>query len=103
MYPWLFRTFLSRMDPETAHHAAMLVIRLLGFPPFSWVARALTKPDPSLRVQPLGLQAGEPEWVALERGVQFAHTREGRALDEIVMRGFWRHYRSLMTDEAAAR
>ncbi len=51
----------------------------------------------------IGLQAGEPEWVVLERGVQFDHTREGRALDEIVMRGFWRHYRSLMTDEAAAR
>ena len=26
----------------------------------------------------------------------------GRALDEIVMRGFWRHYRSLMTDDTAA-
>ena len=51
----------------------------------------------------LGLQAGEPEWVMLERGVQFDDTREGRALDEIVMRGFWRHYRSLMTDKAAVR
>lgn len=64
MYPWLFRTFLSRMDPETAHHAAMLVIRLLGFPPFSWVARALTKPDPSLRVQTLGLTFDAPFGVA---------------------------------------
>ena len=64
MYPWLFRTFLSRMDPEAAHHAAMLVIRLLGFPPFSWVARALTKPDPSLRVQTLGLTFDAPFGVA---------------------------------------
>ena len=39
MYPLLFRTVLSRMDPETAHHAAMVVIRLLGIPPFSWAAR----------------------------------------------------------------
>ena len=51
----------------------------------------------------LGLQAGEPEWVVLERGVQYDHTGEGRALDEIAMRGFWRQYRSLMTDEAAVR
>ena len=55
MYPLLFRTVLSRMDPETAHHAAMLVIRLLGVPPFSWVARALTRPDPAQRVEALGL------------------------------------------------
>ena len=45
MYPLLFRTVLSRMDPETAHHAAMAVIRVLGVPPFSWAARALTRPD----------------------------------------------------------
>ena len=32
MYPLLFRTVLSRMDPETAHHAAMVVIRMLGDP-----------------------------------------------------------------------
>ncbi len=49
----------------------------------------------------LGLQAKEPEWVMLERGIESDHTREGRALDEIVMRGFWRHYRSLMTDDTA--
>ena len=47
MYPLLFRTVLSRMDPETAHHAAMVVIRLLGIPPFSWAARALTRPAPA--------------------------------------------------------
>lgn len=64
MYPWLFRTFLSKMDPETAHHAAMLVIRLLGIPPLSWAARTLTRPDPSLRVHTLGLTFDAPFGVA---------------------------------------
>ena len=44
MYPLLFRTVLSRMDPETAHHAAMLVIRTLGIAPFAWITRAVTRP-----------------------------------------------------------
>lgn len=64
MYPWLFRTFLSKMNPETAHHAAMLVIRILGYPPFSWAARAFTRPDPSLRVRTLGLTFDSPFGVA---------------------------------------
>ena len=49
MYPLLFRTVLSRMDPETAHHAAMVVIRMLGVPPFSWLARASPGRDPRWR------------------------------------------------------
>lgn len=55
MYPLLFRAVLSRFDPEFAHHAGMAVIRVLGVPPFSWATRALTAPDPSLRVDALGL------------------------------------------------
>lgn len=50
-----------------------------------------------------GLLAGEPEWVVLERGVQYDDVGEGRALDEIAIRGFWRHYRSLMASEEPAR
>ncbi len=68
-------------------------------------AAGVVEPDDAAtweRMQ-LGLVAGEPEWVVLERGVQADPAGEGRALDEIVMRGFWRHYRSLMTDEAAVR
>ena len=42
MYPLLFRIVLSHMDPESAHHLAMAVIRVLGVPPFSWAARAVT-------------------------------------------------------------
>lgn len=64
MYPLLFRTVLSRMDPETAHHAAMVVIRVLGVAPFSWAARALTRPDPALGVSALGLRFATPFGVA---------------------------------------
>ncbi|GAA3623609.1 quinone-dependent dihydroorotate dehydrogenase [Microbacterium awajiense] len=60
MYPLLFRTVLARMDPETAHHAAMIVIRMLGVPPFSWAARALTRPDPALGTRVLGLDFDSP-------------------------------------------
>ncbi len=64
MYPLLFRTVLSRMDPESAHHAAMLVIRVLGVPPFSWAARALTRPAPELARTALGLTFASPFGVA---------------------------------------
>src|SRR5690349_23776179 len=64
MYPLLFRTVLSRMDPETAHHAAMVVIRVLGVPPFSWAARALTRPAPGLRTRALGRDFDSPFGVA---------------------------------------
>jgi len=66
MYPLLFRTVLSRMDPESAHHAAMRVIRVLGVPPLSWAARALTRPDASLRTRTraLGLDFDSPFGVA---------------------------------------
>ncbi|WP_460773442.1 quinone-dependent dihydroorotate dehydrogenase [Microbacterium sp. GXF7504] len=64
MYPLLFRTVLSRMDPESAHHLAMAVIRMLGVPPFSAAARALTRPDPSLRTRALGLEFDSPFGVA---------------------------------------
>jgi len=64
MYPLLFRVVLSRMDPESAHHAAMVVIRMLGAAAFSWAPRAIAKPDPSLAVQALGLSFPSPFGVA---------------------------------------
>lgn len=64
MYPLLFRTVLSRMDPETAHHAAMVVIRTLGIPPFSWIARVVTRPSPQLATSALGLRFESPFGVA---------------------------------------
>lgn len=64
MYPLLFRTVLTRMDPESAHHAAMAVIRMLGVPPFAALARAVTRPDPALRTRALGLEFDSPFGVA---------------------------------------
>lgn len=64
MYPLLFRTVLSRMDPESAHHSAMAVIRVLGVRPFSWIARAITRPDASLQTSALGLSFESPFGVA---------------------------------------
>ncbi|MBU4465317.1 MAG: quinone-dependent dihydroorotate dehydrogenase [Actinobacteria bacterium] len=64
MYPLLFRTVLSRMDPESAHHVAMRVIRMMGVAPFAAVVRAFTKPAPSLRTRALGLDFDSPFGVA---------------------------------------
>lgn len=64
MYALLFRTVLSRVDPETAHHLAMAVIRFLGLPPMRWAARGFTRPAGSLRTQALGLEFDSPFGVA---------------------------------------
>ncbi|PKI93213.1 dihydroorotate dehydrogenase (quinone) [Actinomycetales bacterium SN12] len=64
MYSLLFRHVLARFDPEFAHHAAMAVIRVLGLPPFSWAARALTAPGPQQQVRALGLVFPSPFGVA---------------------------------------
>ena len=60
----------------------------------------MVEPDDSAVWERLqqGLAAGEPEWALLERGSsQRDASGEGRLLDETALRGFWRHYRSLMT------
>jgi len=64
MYPLLFRAVLSRMDPETAHHLGMFVIRLLGTRALAPLVRAATRPDPSLAVEALGLRFPSPFGVA---------------------------------------
>ncbi|WOF21826.1 quinone-dependent dihydroorotate dehydrogenase [Microbacterium betulae] len=64
MYPLLFRHVLTRLDPEFAHHLGMLVVRVLGSPPASWVVRALSRPDPSLAVRALGHEFPTPFGVA---------------------------------------
>lgn len=64
MYPLLFRTVLSRLDPEFAHHAGMAVIRTLGVPPFSWITSALTRPATGQEVRALGLTFPSPFGVA---------------------------------------
>ena len=42
----------------------MVVIRVLGIPPFSWAARRLTRPDPQLTTSALGLSFASPFGVA---------------------------------------
>lgn len=64
MYPFFFRTVLSRLDPEFAHHLGMAVIRVCGIRPFAWIARGLTAPAPDQRVHALGLDFPSPFGVA---------------------------------------
>ncbi|MFT4135712.1 quinone-dependent dihydroorotate dehydrogenase [Microbacterium sp.] len=64
MYALLFRHVLSRLDPESAHHFAMRVIRLLGTRPLSPLVRRLTAPSPRLRTEALGLSFASPFGVA---------------------------------------
>lgn len=64
MYPFIFRTFFARMDPERAHHLVIPVIRTIGVWPIAPIARALTKPDPRLRTEALGLVFDSPFGVA---------------------------------------
>ncbi|PZQ91695.1 MAG: dihydroorotate dehydrogenase (quinone) [Leifsonia xyli] len=60
MYRLLFRLVLSRFDPETAHHLAFVVIRVLGWPVLRQMTRMLTRPDPSLAVRALGIDFPSP-------------------------------------------
>jgi len=61
VYRLLFRTFISRIDPERAHHLAFSVIRAIGRAPLVGPAIArVTRPDPSLRVDALGLAFPSP-------------------------------------------
>lgn len=64
MYALLFRLVLSRLDPEFAHHAGMIVVRMIGVPPLAWIARALTRPPRSGQVRALGLVFPSPFGIA---------------------------------------
>lgn len=62
MYGLLFRVFLARLDPESAHHLAFAVIRAL--PLIGPFIRGLTVPDPGLLVRTLGMEFPSPFGVA---------------------------------------
>lgn len=64
MYPLLFRTVLTRFDPEFAHHLGALVIRAAGVEPVASVVRRFTAPTPAQRVHALGLDFASPFGVA---------------------------------------
>ncbi|GGH40312.1 quinone-dependent dihydroorotate dehydrogenase [Microbacterium album] len=64
MYPLLFRLVLSRVDPESAHHLGMAVIRLAGMRPVAAVLRRATAPRTDLAVTALGHTFPSPFGVA---------------------------------------
>ncbi|PTW90355.1 dihydroorotate oxidase A [Microbacteriaceae bacterium MWH-Ta3] len=60
MYAFIFRTFFARMDPETAHNVVagfLKMVQKMGVVP---LLRRVTRPDPALRVQTLGLTFESP-------------------------------------------
>ncbi|RXZ86433.1 quinone-dependent dihydroorotate dehydrogenase [Agromyces atrinae] len=64
MYRLLFSTFLSRLDPEDAHHLAFAVIRRLPWLGIGRLVNLVTRPDPRLAVDALGLRFPSPFGVA---------------------------------------
>lgn len=58
LYPHLFNLVFKRMDPERAHHLAFSVIQ--AAPLLGPVVRRFCAPDPSLRVQTLGIDFPSP-------------------------------------------
>ncbi|CAN5377257.1 quinone-dependent dihydroorotate dehydrogenase [soil metagenome] len=82
MYGFLFRVFLSRMDPERAHRLAFLVIRALPILGIGRLVRRFTRPHPSLRVSTLGLAFDSPF------GVAAGFDKEGRGIRGLGQLGF---------------
>lgn len=60
MYEFFFRTVLRRLDPERAHHLAVLVIRAIPALWLTGLVRLFTRPDPALAVKTLGLRFESP-------------------------------------------
>ncbi|HWK19682.1 MAG TPA: quinone-dependent dihydroorotate dehydrogenase [Microbacteriaceae bacterium] len=64
MYRFLFRAFLSRLDPERAHALAHAAIRVVGWRAVARVLRAVLAPTTGIRVRTLGLEFATPFGVA---------------------------------------
>lgn len=60
MYQFAFRTVLSRMDPEQAHHLVVTGLRLAHQLGVGRVLEKLTAPDPALRTAALGMTFPSP-------------------------------------------
>ncbi|MDX2026643.1 quinone-dependent dihydroorotate dehydrogenase [Microcella sp.] len=60
MYEFFFRTVLRRIDPERAHHLAVVVIRAIPALGLTRLVRRFTRPDPALAVDALGLHFESP-------------------------------------------
>lgn len=59
-YDVVFRQVFARMDPETAHHVAVSVIRAIPRLGLTSIVRRFTAPDPSLAVETMGLRFESP-------------------------------------------
>jgi dihydroorotate dehydrogenase len=60
VYEFFFRTVLRRIDPERAHHLAVVVIRAIPALGLTRLVRRFTRPDPTLAVDALGLRFESP-------------------------------------------
>jgi dihydroorotate dehydrogenase len=81
MYPF-FRSLLFHLDPETAHHFTLQVLRLAGNFPFShWFLRQLYK-VPSKPVQAFGLTFRNPV------GLAAGYDKDGVAIRGLATLGF---------------
>lgn len=60
MYPFIFRTFFSRMDPENAHNLVATFLKTVDRVGAVPLLRQFTAPDPSLRVHTMGLTFESP-------------------------------------------
>jgi dihydroorotate dehydrogenase len=87
-YGFLFRSLFSRIDPERAHHLAMPVIRLAGWPLVGRILARTVRPHkdlvtPVLNIffpTPFGLAAGFDKNATMTRGLAnlgFGHVEVG--------------------------
>ncbi len=82
MYRILFRLVLSRLDPENAHHLALVVIRLLPRLGVGRLLSVFTRPHASLAVRTLGLDFPSPF------GVAAGFDKDGMAVQGLGQLGF---------------
>ena len=82
MYRAFFRVVLTRIDPERAHRLAYRVIQVMAAVGVGRLVHRFTRPDPSLRVQALGLEFESPF------GVAAGFDKEGDALAGLHQLGF---------------
>ncbi len=88
LYGFLFRSVFSRIDPERAHHLAMPIIRLAGWPPVGAILARTLRPRQELSTRvldmsfptPFGLAAGFDKNATMTRGLAnlgFGHIEVG--------------------------
>lgn len=82
MYRLFFRTVLSRLDPEFAHHAAFAVIRTLPAIGLGRVVHRFTRPRTDLSVNTLGLTFQSPF------GLAAGFDKDGKAVIGLGQLGF---------------